>query len=92
MEMDEKDFAAFKLEFHKMTNSQSNTGCPMHAADPNNTEFLSEDRVSSSIPMADGKVWMYPSEQVTDPDQCIQQMFYKAMKNKNKNPNEKDMG
>ncbi|KAJ3346967.1 hypothetical protein HDU83_002521 [Entophlyctis luteolus] len=46
---------------------------------------LSIQREVSSIPMGgkhDGKFWVYPSEQ----------MFYNAMKRKNWEPNEKDMG
>ncbi|ORY48313.1 cytochrome c and c1 heme-lyase [Rhizoclosmatium globosum] len=46
---------------------------------------LSIDREISTIPMAgkhDGKNWVYPSEQ----------MFYNAMKRKNWNPEERDMG
>ncbi|KAJ3018097.1 hypothetical protein HKX48_003173 [Thoreauomyces humboldtii] len=49
------------------------------------TRDLGVDREQSTIPMGgkfDGKVWVYPSEQ----------MFFNAMRRKNWNPDEKDMG
>jgi cytochrome c heme-lyase len=59
--------------------------CPMNSnaseMQPNSLN-LSKERVTSSIPMATkNQNWIYPSEQ----------MFFDAMKRKNKNPQERDM-
>jgi cytochrome c heme-lyase len=64
--------------------NKEENACPMHSSDTSNnstTSNLSKERETSSIPTADGKKWIYPSEE----------MFFNAMKRKNHNPNEKDM-
>ncbi|KAI8915565.1 cytochrome c/c1 heme-lyase [Gorgonomyces haynaldii] len=59
----------------------NNMPAPNQKPHPLQTEQLSVEREQSTIPTQDGKVWIYPSEQ----------MFYNAMKRKNWDAKEKDM-
>ena len=76
-------YSAERQEQEQISNL-NNMPMPSQEPHPSHSSPLSTDREESSIPMSgkyDGKVWIYPSEQ----------MFYNAMKRKSWNPNEKDM-